>query len=126
MKVIDASAVLALLLGEGGADAVATHLLEDEVVIGAVNYAEVCTRLFDSGACASEVHLAWQQLAVPVLPLQEETALAAAGLRASTKKLGLSLGDRCCLALAQELGATVVTADRPWAKLAGFDIALVR
>jgi ribonuclease VapC len=126
MKVIDTSAVLTLLLGETGADAVAAHLLEDDVVIGSVNYAEVITRLYDCGSSVADAHLAWQELSLPVMPLQPQTALAAAGLRSSTKKLGLSLGDRCCLALAQELDATVITADRPWAKLASFDVALVR
>jgi ribonuclease VapC len=126
MKVIDASAVLALLLGETGAEAVATHLLKGDAVIGAVNYAEVFTRLYESGSSVVDAQSAWQQLSLPVMPLQPKTAVAAAGLRASTKKLGLSLGDRCCLALALELGATVVTADKPWAKLSGFDIAVVR
>jgi ribonuclease VapC len=126
MKVIDASAVLTLLLNEPGAETVVSHLLEDDVVIGSVNYAEVFTRLYDCGSSVADAQLAWQQLSLPVMPLQPKTALAAAGLRASTKKLGLSLGDRCCLALAQELNATVITADRPWAKLPGFDVALVR
>jgi ribonuclease VapC len=49
-----------------------------------------------------------------------------AGLRASTRTFGLSLGDRCCLALAQVRGAAVVTADQSWKKLKGFDIKLIR
>jgi ribonuclease VapC len=126
VKVIDASAVLALLLAESGSEAVAALLLEGDTVISAVNCAEVFTRLYDTGATAPDAHLAWQQLALPVVPLSEQTAWGAAALRPLTKRLGLSLGDRCCLALAKEMGATVVTADKPWAKLTGFDITVVR
>jgi PIN domain nuclease of toxin-antitoxin system len=35
-------------------------------------------------------------------------------LRESTRSLGLSLGDRACLALAKLKALPAVTADRPW------------
>ena len=34
-----------------------------------------------------------------------------------TRQLGLSLGDRACLALADANGSTAVSADQPWKKL---------
>jgi hypothetical protein len=54
-----------------------------------------------------------------VAPFDAATSLRSASLRPATRLLGLSLGDRCCLALAQERGATVITADRAWAGLGG-------
>jgi ribonuclease VapC len=59
-------------------------------------------------------------------PGADAVALLAAQLRPPTRKLGLSLGDRCCLALGHVQKAQVVTADRPWLKLKGFDILAIR
>lgn len=60
-------------------------------------------------------------------PLSEQDAMRAARLRASTRKLGLSLADRCCLALASRLERPVLTADRAWADVdAGVDVRLIR
>ena len=58
--------------------------------------------------------------AAGLLPFTAEQALISGLLRPGTRALGLSLGDRCCLALAQVLKAEVVTADRPWKALKGF------
>ena len=44
-------------------------------------------------------------------------ALSAAALLPQTRRLGLSLGDRACLALARTRGKPAVTADRAWAEL---------
>ncbi len=126
MKVFDASAVLALMKHEPGADAVAAAMVDGELWISAVNYAEVLTTFLAAGYEEADVLLAWRQLQIQIAPLQDGTALAAARLRGPTRHLGLSLGDRCCLALAQEQGATVITADRVWAKLPDLDIVLVR
>jgi PIN domain nuclease of toxin-antitoxin system len=38
-------------------------------------------------------------------------------LRPATSEYGLSLGDRACLALGQQLGQPVLTADRMWKTL---------
>jgi ribonuclease VapC len=126
VKVFDASAVLVLMKHEPGADAVTAAMVEDELWISAVNYAEVLTTLLAAGYAESDVLLAWQQLQIQIAPLLPDTALNAARLRGPTRHRGLSLGDRCCLALAQLHGATVVTADRAWDSLPGFDIVLVR
>jgi PIN domain nuclease of toxin-antitoxin system len=54
-------------------------------------------------------------------------ALIVAKLRPLTKALGLSLGDRTCLALAIERDCPAMTADRNWAKLnIGVPIQLIR
>lgn len=126
MKVFDASAVLAVMKQEPGADAVLALMDDDALWISAVNYAEVLRTLLAAGYVESDVLMAWQQMPLQIAPLQADTALEAARLRQPTRHLGLSLGDRCCLALAQQRGAMVVTADRTRAGLPGFQIQSVR
>ena len=55
-------------------------------------------------------------LNLDIRPLTAAQAFAVGHLRPTTRALGLSLGDRACLALAAELGAVAVTTDREWAK----------
>lgn len=123
--VLDTSAVLCLAYGERGADRVEAVL--PQARISAVNYAETVSKLveqsrYDEGAQAD---LAALQLVI--VPLDRETAELAGLMRAETRGAGLSLGDRCCLALAKRLGAIALTADRAWAKVAiGVPIELVR
>ena len=126
MNVFDASAIIALLKHEPGADVVAAALEDGEPLISAVNLSEVVTALVESGVKEADVLAAWRQLSMTTVALDEPTALAAARLRKSTRRLGLSLGDRCCLALAQKHNANVVTADRAWAGVTGFKIVLIR
>jgi PIN domain nuclease of toxin-antitoxin system len=127
VKVFDASAVLAVLFNEPGADQAVRWLEDDDAVISSVNQAEVLAKLLDKGLSEADVTAIAQQLPLQVVPFSAAQARTAASLRPATRALGLSLGDRCCLALASaQPGAQVVTADRPWAGLAGFDIALIR
>ena len=127
MRVFDSSAVLALIFGEPGAELAARLMDQHDALISSVNHAEVLGKLLDRGLSADDVAAISQQLPLKVMPFTAEQAQLAAGLRPATRALGLSLGDRCCLALAQQQGgATVVTADRRWAGLAGFDISLIR
>lgn len=66
-------------------------------------------------------------LNVEVVDFDEELAASAALLRGATKKLGLSLGDRCCLALGLARKASVVTAERNWSKLKiGLEFIVIR
>ena len=114
--VLDASAILAVLQNEPG-----NEVLTDEVlaasVVSAVNLAEVQTSMVRRGVPPVE---AWIRARVPVthvIDFTEDQARGAGSLVAKTRTLGLSLGDRACLALALELGASVYTADRTWKKL---------
>lgn len=109
MIVVDASAVLALLKGEPGADLVAAHA--DGAVIGAANWSEVAQRVPDP----VEWPMAAAVLEAMGIAVEAVTRADAEGAaRLAEAHPGLSLGDRLCLALGQRLGATVLTADRAW------------
>ncbi len=115
--VLDASAVLALLFEEPGAEVVRAQLRTG--VIGAANLAEVLAKLSDHGLPAMEAVRAVTILGLEVAPMTEAQARRSAELRPMTRAVGLSLGDRACLALAAELGAPALTADRSWDAVAG-------
>jgi ribonuclease VapC len=123
--VLDASAILALLHNETGADAVADLL--DEAAISAVNVAEAGARLVDSGMPPPLAGEAIRALGLEIVPFDAELAQASTALRQGTRHLGLSLGDRACLALAQKLSVPAVTADRAWQDLgAPISVTLIR
>jgi PIN domain nuclease of toxin-antitoxin system len=110
---LDASALLALLQNESGADRVVAVL--DRASIHAVQLAEVVKKLnrpgIDPGFCEESV----QRLALPVI--EEFSSAQAYDTRVYCVK-GMSLGDRICLSAANLLGMTIVSADRVWVTLA--------
>ena len=68
-------------------------------------------------------------LDIAIIPVGQEVAEEAARLRSLSKDIGLSLGDRFCLALAKNLNAPALTSDRAWkeiAKAAGVKVEVVR
>src|SRR5438874_1039276 len=106
---------MAFLLREPGGTRVGDVL--GEAVMSSVSLAEVLTRSLDRNA-----DLVWVQAQLGVLPLDVATfdwedAMRVAALQPSTRHLGLTLGDRCCLALGLRLGLPVLTTDRAWAGL---------
>ena len=109
LVVLDASAVLALLFEEPGAEMVRAQLRTG--VIGAANLAEVLAKLSDHGLPAAEAVHAVAILGLDVMPMTESQAGRSAELRLLTRAAGLSLGDQACLALAAELSAPALTAD---------------
>lgn len=123
--VVDASAVLALLNDEPGADIVEANL--DAAVISAVNLAEVASILADSGVPEADIRFAVAALGIATIAFDANGAMQAGLLRPLTKAHGLSLGDRACLALAQLLATPVLTADRSWGTLdIDVDVRLIR
>ncbi|MBA3810940.1 MAG: type II toxin-antitoxin system VapC family toxin [Caulobacteraceae bacterium] len=114
--VLDASAVLCLIRGEPGADVVAAALPESS--ISAVNLAEVVAKLVDLGMNEDLIARVLDPLRLRGLPFDSEQAHASGLLRRLTRALGLSLGDRACLSLAAQLGATALTTDRTWSAVA--------
>lgn len=123
--VLDSSALLCLLNAEAGAERVAAAL--PWAVVGAVNLAEVVAKLRERGLSADEVAEVLGGLHLEVRPLTAAQACATGHLREATRRRGLSWGDRSCLALAMELGAPALTADRAWAEAeTGGAVELIR
>lgn len=122
--VLDATCVLALLFQEPGAPIVASALA-GRAQFSSVNYQEVVAKLVDRGVSEDAIPSALQ-LPFELVDFDEELALAAGLLRAETRQLGLSAGDRACLALAQRAGITALTADPAWTRLESVDVALIR
>jgi len=92
-----------------------------------VNLSEVSTVLEQNGISPTQAKEICQDLIRELVPFDAEQAFLAANLRKSTRVLGLSLGDRACLALAKKRKLPVLTADRVWVKLSlGLDIHLAR
>lgn len=113
--VLDASAVLALLANERGAEQAQAAL--GSAVMSAVNWAEVLTKLGDRGVTETEQRLIRMSLDIEVRGFDERAAWRASSLRGTTRSHGLSIGDRACLALGLEEGLPVLTTDRAWSKL---------
>jgi PIN domain nuclease of toxin-antitoxin system len=123
--VADASAVIALLVGEPFTRFEPSRLTNAS--ISAVNLSEVLTRLHEIGMPENDAASTLGRLNLRVIVFDEPQARATARLRPITRRAGLSLGDRACLALGERLGYPVVTADRVWAGLdVGVEIVLIR
>lgn len=112
---LDASALLALLLGEAGADAV--HAILPRARISAVNLSEVVAKLQERGVPEGVIIDSLAELDLDVIPFDQPQAIRAGLLRQATRPDGLSLGDRACLASAATAGATAITTDRAWGDL---------
>lgn len=123
--VLDASAIIAFLRQEPGAAIVGEYLTDG--MASAVNIAEVGTRLSDLDMGDAQIRRSISVLGLEIKPFDLEAAYAVAMMRAKTRNKGLSLGDRACLALANQLGIPALTADRVWAELdIDVDIQLIR
>jgi PIN domain nuclease of toxin-antitoxin system len=113
--VLDASAILALLNDEPGSEKVSKVL--PGAAVSAVNLSEVVAKLSELGMPEAEIREALVGLALTIHPFNETMACTAGRLRPATKKLGLSLGDRACLALGIHVSLPVLTTDHGWKEL---------
>lgn len=124
MIVLDASALLAYMFKETGHECVARYI--DDACISSVNLSEVAGRLVRDGVDASLFMQKMTETTIEVVPFSEIHALYAANLIPQTRRYGLSLGDRACLALAQERHLVALTADSIWLGLTDVEVMLVR
>jgi PIN domain nuclease of toxin-antitoxin system len=123
--VLDASALIALALKERGAGIVATFAHQS--LISTVNASEFLQRMADAGIADDEAANKMTEFEVTLVPFTADHARQAAAFRLATKKLGLSLGDRACLALAHDRRFPILTSDRRMAEAdVGLDIRMIR
>src|ERR1041384_3422163 len=128
---MDASAVLAYLNDENGAQRVEAAL-EASAWITTVNYCEVLSKLCEKGMPHAEAAEAVAALGMAIMPFDQGMAIRAAAMRRRTSEIGASLGDRACLALAEgtlqtRFTPTAYTAERSWAKIKWpFKVVVIR
>jgi PIN domain nuclease of toxin-antitoxin system len=115
--VLDASAILCLIRNEPGADTVKAALPDSS--ISAVNLSEVIAKMADLGMNADLIDAVLDPVQLQTVRFDAGQARATGLMRPATKPQGLSLGDRACLALAQQSGATAIATDRTWSALGG-------
>lgn len=128
--VLDASAFLAYLFDEPGAETV-VEAISEGACMSAVNYSEVLSKLVDRGVPVEDAlrDLTGRGLldAIELLDFDVAVATEAARLRDATRNSGLSLGDRACIATALVAGLPVLTADATWQGVGlSVDVRLIR
>lgn len=123
--ILDASGVLAYLRREPGHERVRAALRRG-AIISTVNLAEVYAKVAERGLSTREVGARLRALGLEALAFQEDDAVESAALYPEGRALGLSLGDRACLALGRRLNLPVLTADRAWKGMPGVKVELLR
>ena len=124
-SVLDTSAVIAYMLREPGWEKVQRSLSGG--LLSTVNLCEVLSKFSERGEKAETILSDVLELGLELIAFTPAQALSAAMLRPVTRHLGLSLGDRACIALGLERAATVLTADAAWAGLeAPHQITVIR
>jgi PIN domain nuclease of toxin-antitoxin system len=127
MIVVDASAVMALMLGEIGADLVMRNIQAS--MMSAINVSECCARGVERGATADDVLAILRSYEIEIVPFDLSAALLTAELREPTRAFGASIGDRACLALGRSRKRMIYTSDRRMAAAGEslhLDILLIR
>jgi PIN domain nuclease of toxin-antitoxin system len=123
--VLDSSAILSVLNSETGADTVAFAMRKS--LVSVANEAEVITVLIRKGKSPEQAVEYVANLPYRRVDLDAQLAWRAGALWRDVKPRGLSLGDRCCLALAERENLPVLTGDRQWADLSiGVEVRLFR
>jgi PIN domain nuclease of toxin-antitoxin system len=124
--VLDASALLALLFSEVGGDQVA-EAINHGAIISAVNWAEVLKKAIERNVAIDLLQTDLEIVGLQILAFTPQAAFLSASLWPQTRALGLSFGDRACLALGLEQNLKVLTADTVWQSLAiGIPIQTIR
>ncbi len=123
--VLDASAVLAFLQKEGGANVVTAAI--NDSVISTVNWSEVIKKLLTRNVDVRSIAEKMRSLGLKILPFELVESEMAGAIYVITQESGLSLADRACLAVATKLDAPAYTTDREWLNVdLDLDIKLIR
>lgn len=123
---LDASAILAFMSHEKGADQVRAVIQAGQAGVTAVNLSEVAAKLVSRGLSSSDAEFQCRSMGLDIIGVDEGIAFAAAALMLFTQPLGLSLGDRICLAVAAQEASIAMTADKAWAKVPGVKVEVIR
>ena len=115
-SVLDASALMAVINREAGVDKLTPQILKNATA-STVNLAEVHGKLVQNGFSPDDAWTAANGVIHESVAFTAEQAKIAGDLVPHTRALGLSLGDRACLALGISLRVPVFTADRSWKNL---------
>lgn len=121
--VLDASAVLAYLHNEKGAEIVERDIIG--ACVSAINATEVVTKLLERGFACSDVQAIMESFQLRIISFDASMMYRTAELRLLTRHLGLSLGDRACLAVAEYLKLPVLTADKQWLNIQSLSIEVI-
>jgi PIN domain nuclease of toxin-antitoxin system len=121
--VLDASALVAFLRDEPGADKVAAVLTRS--CISTINLAETISKMIERGKPLQQVSYQIERLRIEIIPFDAAQARIVASLWKSTRTAGVSLGDRACLSLALQTSLPALTTERDWGKC-GLDVEIVR
>jgi PIN domain nuclease of toxin-antitoxin system len=125
--ILDASALIAMLRSEPGADRVSKTISDARMSV--INYSEVVSYFVHAGMDARDVDAMLDPLPIEWIPVDKELANLAGRLRKSTASAGLSLGDRFCIALAKRDGLAAWTADKGWKTIesdVGVEVVIIR
>jgi PIN domain nuclease of toxin-antitoxin system len=125
--ILDASAVIALIMEEPGARAVEAVVADSAMTT--VNFAEAVGYFARNGAPEPEIREWLGALELEIVPLDTALAYATGLLLPITRRAGLSLGDRACIALARQRSVRAVTTDSAWSRIAraaGVEIEVIR
>jgi PIN domain nuclease of toxin-antitoxin system len=117
--VLDASALIALLRSEPGAEVVARSITS--AIISAVNYSEVLKKAIERGAPLETAASRIEDLGIGIVSFDEGHAAISAALYPEGKPHGMSFADRACLALGVQRKLMVLTAEE---KMALVNIAI--
>ena len=114
--VLDSSAVLALIMWESGS--IVVKEIINHSIVSTVNVAEIVAEMnIKLGANPSDAMDAICSLVGEIVPFDLKQATLAGSLKKTTKSLGLSLGDRACIALGVIYNAKIYSADKIWDKI---------
>ena len=115
--ILDASALLALINNEKGANKVEPFI--GNIIMSSVNVTEIVRKVYEilGNDNEEQCKLCIEPFIDSIIEFDKTLCYIAASLKSQTQHKDLSLADRACLATALQLGLPIYTADRILAEL---------